>query len=186
MPKTHILLLIIIRFIAVFSIIALLSPDNTTSKSEDVSGSGHVYSDRDLACAVISIFIVEIPFIFIEALLTKSVLYTTDSQKTRQWLLVRKTISYIFIYLFFLGIIVLGTMNTLWISLKVQEESKEVNFIHNFMISQIFDYFCYEIFIITTKTIIFFLLIKDDSITWWKKGMIISITALPWLFTILG
>ena len=78
--KVNMLILIIYRFIMIFYIIAVLSPENSKSGNEDVSYSGYEYNNKDLACAIITIFVFEIPFVFIESLMQKSQVLLSDTK----------------------------------------------------------------------------------------------------------
>jgi hypothetical protein len=76
--KTNILSLIFIRLIAALSICALLSSCNSISGEESQG-----FTNRNMAVAIITIFLIEIPFTFVEIILcrTKILINTSPNQK---------------------------------------------------------------------------------------------------------
>lgn len=78
-------------------------------------------------------------------------------------------------------IFVFGLFNTTWISLKFHKMGRDEEFFETFYLATIMDYFVYEIIILLTKSLIYFLLIKDTNLPWWKKFLISIISAMPWV-----
>lgn len=66
------------------------------------------------------------------------------------------------------------------------EKKKNQEFVTEFFVMTLIDYFLYQILILITKTIVFFFLIKDGRKTWWKSALIKVISACPWAFAIFG
>lgn len=58
---------------------------------------------------------------------------------------------------------------------------RENGFYKQFYLATFFDYFVYEVIILLTKSLIYFLLIKDSNLPWWKKFLISVISAMPWV-----
>lgn len=63
--KTDICTLFIMRLLAQLTVAAILSPENSISGNDNNSSENYVYVNRDFACSVITLLIVEIPFFFI-------------------------------------------------------------------------------------------------------------------------
>ena len=78
-------------------------------------------------------------------------------------------------------IFIFGLINTTWISLQFEKLSKENEIYKEFGLAVVFDYFVYEIIILLSKSFIYFVLIKDDFLPWWKKFLISFISAMPWV-----
>ena len=77
--KLNMLILIFFRFLIMFYLIAFLSPENSKSGTEDISAEGYEYNNKDLACAVITILLFEIPYVIIETALKKKEVSYGDS-----------------------------------------------------------------------------------------------------------
>jgi hypothetical protein len=76
-------------------------------------------------------------------------------------------------------------LNTAFVALKFEEINKDKSFFKQFGLATVFDYFVYEIIILVTKSLIYFFLIKDENLSWWKKFLISIISAMPWVFIFL-
>ena len=92
-------------------------------------------------------------------------------------------------YFVLILIVIFGFINTTWISLKQIEIGRGVQFYKQFGLALVMDFFVYEVAILFTKSVIFFLIIKDDDeeLPCWKNCLITIIAAMPWvilLFTI--
>lgn len=94
---------------------------------------------------------------------------------------VKAIIKHFFVYILFLAIFILGMLNTTWVYLNLKKREKEVDFIDDFIKATIFDYFVYEIIIITLKSIVFFPIIRTENVSWWKKCLISIIALMPWV-----
>lgn len=82
-------------------------------------------------------------------------------------------------------ITIFGLINSTWISLKQIEIGREVQFYRQFGLALLMDFFAFEILILLTKSIIFFLIIKDEdnnNLPCWKNFLITLIAAMPWVF----
>ena len=179
MSRTNYLTLIFIRLIAALSVCSLLSVCNSKSNSENG------FTNRDLAVSIGTILIIEIPFTFIEILLCKTKLPKSkqkDKEKKRKYALYVHIIIYIFFVLFF----VCGFINTTWIYLDADINERHCDFIKDFVISTLLDYFVYEIVIISMKSIIYTFLITTNKSSYVKACLVSFIAALPWLFAIGG
>jgi hypothetical protein len=95
-------------------------------------------------------------------------------------------IGHYIVYTFFLAVFVFGLLNTTWVSLVTLKEERECDFLKDFGLSTLFDYFVYEVMILTMKSIIYTLLIRNDEVTWWKRCLIAFLATLPWAFAIGG
>ena len=76
---------------------------------------------------------------------------------------------------------VFGLINTSWISMKFVANDKENEIYKQFGLATVMDYFVYEIVILFTKSVIYFALIKDENLPWWKKFFVAIISAMPWV-----
>ena len=179
MSRTNYLTLIFIRLIAALSVCSLLSVCNSKSNSENG------FTNRDLAVSIGTILIIEIPFTFIEILLCKTKLPKSKQKEKdhkRKWALFVHIIIYIFFTLFF----ACGFINTTWIYLDADINERHCDFIKDFVISTLLDYFVYEIVIISMKSIIYTFLITTNKSSYVKACLVSFIAALPWLFAIGG
>jgi len=51
----------------------------------------------------------------------------------------------------------------------------------DFYISVIFDYFVYEVTILLTKSLIYYFLIRNEDLPFWKKSLISIMSVMPWV-----
>jgi hypothetical protein len=65
------------------------------------------------------------------------------------------------------------------------KNNRSLEFIKEFGLATIIDYFVYEIIIISTKTLVYYFIIKSDKFPWWKKFLVSVISTLPWVLTYL-
>ena len=179
MSRTNYLTLIFIRLIAALSVCSLLSICNSKSNSE----SG--FTNRDLAVSIGTILIIEIPFTFIEILLCKTKL-PKSKQKEKDHKRKCALLVHIIIYIFFTLFFACGLINTTWIYLDADINERHCDFIKDFVISTLLDYFVYEIVIISMKSIIYTFLITTNKSSYVKTCLVSFIAALPWLFAIGG
>lgn len=93
---------------------------------------------------------------------------------------------HIITYIIILTSIVLGALNTTWITLNLYQQGKEERFLLTFLITNIMDYLVYEIFIVICKALIYYTLIRDNRVSIWKRVLIVFLALLPWLFGIFG
>jgi len=86
-------------------------------------------------------------------------------------------------YFFLILLTIFGLINSTWVSLKQIEIGRGVQFYKNFGLALLMDFFVYEILILFTKSILFFLIIKDDDedLPCWKNFLITLISAMPWV-----
>ena len=136
--------------------------------------------------------IVEIPFVLIEITLMKF-------KVKREWSLEKKYIIYflrkkqrlkgiifhISIYSLLLILIILGFINTIWISMELIKTDKVKNFLKVFFLSQLIGLLIFESSQIIIKSFVFYLITKDDEMTIWKKALLFSLTLMPWVFILL-
>lgn len=94
-------------------------------------------------------------------------------------------IRHVIIYTIFAAVFVLGFLNTTWIYLNCYKSEMQIDFISNFIISTVYDYFVYEIIIISAKALVFYSIIGSEKISCWKKTLIGCIAALPWVINII-
>ena len=130
--------------------------------------------------------IVEIPFVLIEITLMKF-------KVKREWSLEKKYIIYflrkkqrlkgiifhISIYSLLLILIILGFINTIWISMELIKTDKVKNFLKVFFLSQLIGLLIFESSQIIIKSFVFYLITKDDEMTIWKKALLFSLTLMP-------
>ena len=180
MCKTNIWTLIIIRLIAGLSISSLFSECNSELQDEDL------YVNRDLAVAFATIFIIEIPFTIFEVLLCKTRIPMKDEEVKKEKEKKRALIVTVIIYCIFIILVILGTINTTWISLVADEQDATCNFILDFTLNVLMDYLVYEISVIIIKSLIYTFLIKSSKTSYVKMCLISFIAALPWVFAIAG
>lgn len=186
MTKTNYWSLMIFRLIGSLSICALISPSNAISGSENVSSSGHVFTNRNLAVSVIAVFFIEIPFTVFEIILLKNQVLKNWTEARKQIEGIKCIVGHYIVYTFFAATYLLGLLNTTWISLRNAESSRSNDFYQDFSMSIVFDYFVYEIVIVTSKSFIYFLIIESDEFACWKKCLVSFIAALPWTFAAFG
>ena len=180
MCKTNIWTLIIIRLIAGLSVSSLFSECNSELQDEDL------YVNRDLAVAFATIFIIEIPFTIFEVLLCKTRIPIKDEEIKKEKEKKRALIVTVIIYSIFIILVILGTINTTWISLVADEQDATCNFILDFTLNVLMDYLVYEISVIIIKSLIYTFLIKSSKTSYVKMCLISFIAALPWVFAIAG
>ncbi len=76
---------------------------------------------------------------------------------------------------------VFSFINTTWISLKYIEKDMNNLIYKDFYISVIFDYFVYEVTILLTKSLIYYFLIRNEDLPFWKKSLISIMSVMPWV-----
>ncbi|MCQ2816640.1 MAG: hypothetical protein MJ252_05155 [archaeon] len=178
--KTNILILIIIRFAAQLAICSLLSPCNS---KENVQTK----IDRDLVVAIITILLIEIPFTFFELSLTKATYTDKNRHKYRE--IKGKRMGLQFVCYILLGIIfVLSWLNTTWISITKYTAGQECSYLNEFLLSSLLDNFVYEILILFSKSLIYYILIRRKSaiMSCYGKFFLCLLVSLPWVFALKG
>ena len=180
MCKTNIWTLIIIRLITGLSVSSLFSECNSELKDEDL------YVNRDLAVAFATIFIIEIPFTIFEVLLCKTRIPMKFDDLRKNTEKFKAIVTSVIIYCIFIILVILGTINTTWISLVADEQDATCNFILDFTLNVLMDYLVYEISVIIIKSLIYTFLIKSSKTSYVKMCLISFIAALPWVFAITG
>ena len=180
MCKTNIWTLIIIRLVAGLSISSLFSQCNSKSQDEET------YVNRDLAVAFATILIIEIPFTLFEVLLCKTRIPMKYEFLRKSGEKFKTILITLFIYLIFIIIAILGTINTTWISLVADEQNANCNFMLDFGLNVVMDNLVYEICIIVIKSIIYTFLIKSSKTNYIKICLISIAAALPWIFDVAG
>ena len=90
------------------------------------------------------------------------------------------------IYILFFLLFVFGTLNTTWISITRDKENRECEFLNEFLWNTLLDNFVYEILIILSKSIVYFILIRNMKMNFCKKCMIGVLAALPFIFALNG
>ena len=176
MTKTNILVLIIIRLAVSLAICALLSECNEKNTSER-------YLNREISVAILTIFIIEIPFTIFEFLLNKSKI---KDKNEKMKIRAKTAATQVVIYILFFLLFVFGTLNTTWISITRDKENRECEFLNEFLWNTLLDNFVYEILIILSKSIVYFILIRNMKMNFCKKCMIGVLAALPFIFALNG
>ena len=176
MTKTNILVLIIIRLAASLAICALLSECNEKNTSER-------YLNREISVAILTIFIIEIPFTIFELWLNKSKI---KDKNEKMKIRAKTAATQVVIYILFFLLFVFGTLNTTWISITRDKENRECEFLNEFLWNTLLDNFVYEILIILSKSIVYFILIRNMKMNFCKKCMIGVLAALPFIFALNG
>ena len=74
-----------------------------------------------------------------------------------------------------------GLLNTAWISMNAIKNKRDLEFIEEFGLATAIDYFFYEIVIILTKSLVYYVIIRTDNFPWWKRFLISFISTLPWV-----
>jgi len=184
--KTDICTLFIMRLLAQLAVAAILSPENSISGNDNNSSENYVYVNRDFACSVITLLIVEIPFFLFELCLSKYKVKKEWSREIKMKYRYRGLVIHFIIYFIFLMILSFGFINTLWISLTINVESRDKSFLTIFMVSQILSLFVYETCLIFLKSSIFYFIVLNDNIPCWKKCLISIMAFLPWCVSLFG
>ena len=88
---------------------------------------------------------------------------------------------HLLVYTILLAVVVLGFINTLWISLVIKEQEKQKAFLKVFFIAQLMSLFVYEVSLIFLKSSVFYLITKDSEMPFWKKILLCILTLMPWV-----
>ena len=174
--KTNFLIIFITKLISALALTSIFA--ECTSKDSESS-----FNNRDLAVAVLTLFLNEIPFTIFEVLLTKTKIYRSNLAKVGKY---RKItlVRYFIVYFIFVNIVIFAIINTTWISLDSEQNNFDCRFLEDFFISIVLDCFLYQILILCLKALLYFFILKGNESSCLKGCLLCLVSSLPWVFSI--
>ena len=174
--KTNFLIIFITKLISSLALTSIFA--ECSSKDSENS-----FNNRDLAVAVLTVFLNEIPFTIFEVLLTKTKIYRENLAKVGKY---RKItlFRYCLVYFIFVNIVVFAIINTTWISLDSEKNNFDCRFLQDFFISIVLDCFLYQILILCLKALLYFFILKGNESSCLKGCLLCLVSSLPWVFSI--
>ena len=181
MTKTNFLSLFAIKFVASLTLSSIF----TECSEKEQSANEALFNNRDLAVALITIAISEIPFTILEIMISKTKIsyrFIPSKKKYRLNTLYR----YIFVYFVFFCILVFGTINTTWISLDSEYNNFDCHFLSDFFLSVVIDCFIYQILVLFIKALLYILILRWCKGSYFREILLFVVSSLPWLFALYG
>ena len=179
MSKTNVITIFVVHLISSLSICSIFtecSIENELNKD--------MFTNRDLAVAVVTVLLLEVPFMLFEFLLEKTKIPISLSSSINR-IRINTIYRYIIVYTVFVVIVIFGTLNTTWISLDSLNNGAECKFIKDFFISIVFDCFVYQILILVIKSIIYLVVMREKN-SCIRRVMLCIVSSLPWIFNLNG
>ena len=179
MSKTNVITIFVVHLIsslAICSIFTECSIENELNKD--------MFTNRDLAVAIVTVLLLELPFMLFEFLLEKTKIPITLTSSINR-IRINTIYRYCIVYTVFVVIVILATLNTTWISLDSLNNGAECKFIKDFFISIVFDCFVYQILILVIKSIIYLVVMREKN-SCIRRVMFCIVSSLPWIFNLNG
>ena len=179
MSKTNVITIFVVHLIsslAICSIFTECSIENELNKD--------MFTNRDLAVAIVTVLLLELPFMLFEFLLEKTKIPITLTSSINR-IRINTIYRYIIVYTVLVVIVILATLNTTWISLDSLNNGAECKFIKDFFISIVFDCFVYQILILVIKSIIYLVVMREKN-SCIRRVMFCIVSSLPWIFNLNG
>ena len=143
------------------------------------------FNNRDLAVSIATILILEIPFMFFESMLNKTIIYKSMSVHINR-LSINTLYRHILIYTLFVVLIIFGAINTTWLYLASEINGISCKIVKDFIITNIIDCFVYQVITLLVKAFIYEIIIMLNSSHWLRVSLFCIVSSIPWLFSIEG
>ena len=156
----------------------------TECNAEDESKNSN-FSNRDLAVSIATILILELPFMFFEAMLNKTKINSKMTIHEKR-ISMNTLFRHILIYVLFFGLVVFGTINTTWLYLTSELNGVACKIVEDFILTNVIDCFVYQIVILLLKALIYEILIMKSSSNCLRAVLFCVVSSIPWLFSIEG
>lgn len=177
--KTNYLICFLSRMIVIMFVCSLFAECDTIAKIDQMN----LININDITVAIISILIVEIPYVFLKLLLNK----TRISSCTKNSMLryrVSTICRHIMIYLIIVGFISFCGINTQWILIDSENNGLKCRLIVDFCIGIFGDIIIFQILILIFKSFIFVLMIKCGDTCVIGSVLKCFLTTIPFLFSL--
>lgn len=177
--KTNYLICFLSRMIVIMFVCSLFTECGAVRKIDQMN----LININDITVAIISILIVEIPYVFLKLLLNK----TRISSCTRNSMLryrVSTICRHVMIYLIIIGFISFCGINTEWILIDSENNGIKCRLIVDFCIGIFGDIIIFQILILVLKTFVFVLMIKCGNTCIIGSVLKCFVTTIPFLFSL--
>ena len=177
--KTNYLICFICKLIVIMLICSFL----TECDSEIALNQKKLITVVDINVAIISLIIVEIPYMILKLLLNKTKISSCTQNSIQRYRL--STICrYVMIYLIIISIIAFCSINTQWIILDSKNKGMLCKIWVDYIIAIIGDLLIFQIIILAVKTIVFVILIKCGEQSAVGTCLKCLVTTIPYLFSL--
>ena len=173
----------LICFICKLIVIMLICSFFTECDSEIALNQKKLITVVDINVAIISLIIVEIPYMILKLLLNKTKISSCTQNSIQRYKL--STICrYVMIYLIIISIIAFCIINTQWILLDSHNKGMLCKIWVDYIIAIIGDLLIFQIIILALKTIVFVILIKCGEQSAVGTCLKCLVTTIPYIFSL--